>query len=230
MWWGLTESPQLSPRSLRPDKQEDTHTAVALRAYIHGLELLPQRAEFYLYNEILPGYAWIFPLGDSRANIGLGMRLDKFRREKLNLKQMLAVFMDMPEIKKRLQPGWELKDVATWQLGFGSQKNIRRVYDGALLVGDAAELINPLTGGGIHNALISAELAASSIHEALVMGDVSREKLMEYETAVHDKLWSGMRSAYLLQRMLQWTPWAVDWLIRFAGSSSGLTQTFMEKF
>jgi flavin-dependent dehydrogenase len=53
----------------------------------------------------------------------------------------------------------------------------RHAYDGALLVGDAAGFINPLTGGGIHNGITSAILAAETIDEALKQGDVSRETL-----------------------------------------------------
>ncbi len=69
-------------RGLRPKEEQhvDGHRAVALRAYIEDIEEIPQTAEFYLYEEINPGYAWIFSLGNNRANIGLGMRLDQFRQ------------------------------------------------------------------------------------------------------------------------------------------------------
>ncbi len=125
----------------------DGHRAVALRAYIEDLELYPHEVEFYLYDKILPGYAWVFPAADNMANIGLGMRLDHFRRLKRNLKKMLQDFLEMPAIRERLKHGGVLRDVATWQLNFGSQRNLQHVYDGAVLVGDAAGFINPLTGG-----------------------------------------------------------------------------------
>ena len=60
-------------RAIRPDEHADHHRAVALRAYIEDIEELPHQVEFYLYDDILPGYAWIFPIGEGRANIGLGM-------------------------------------------------------------------------------------------------------------------------------------------------------------
>ena len=216
-------------RALRPDKHVDGHRAVALRAYIDDLELLPHHVEFYLYDQILPGYAWIFPLGEDKANIGLGMRLDKFREGEYNLNEMLARLLEMPEIKKRVKNGGHLRDVATWQLNFGSQENIQRVYPGALLVGDAAGLINPLTGGGISNAITSAWLAAETTHAAFLKDDFSQEALFPYEGYCQTAFWSTMRRSYLLQRALEHIPFAVDWIVKQAREGSDFAQTFMTK-
>jgi geranylgeranyl reductase family protein len=216
-------------RALRPDEHEDNHRAVALRAYIEDIDELPGRVEFYLYEQILPGYAWIFPLGENKANIGLGMRLDKFREEDKNLKEMLQRFMDMPDIKKRLHNGGHLEGVATWQLNFGSQKNIQRAYDGALLVGDAAGLINPLTGGGISNAITSAWLAADTVHSAFLTGDFSLKTLQAYDDYCNQVLWPTMRRSYLLQRSLEYLPFIVDWLVGRAEHNNEFAQTFMTK-
>lgn len=216
-------------RAVRPDKHVDEHRAVALRAYIEDLELLPHHVEFYLYDQILPGYAWIFPLGDNKANIGLGMRLDKFREGDHNLKEMLGRLLEMPEIKKRIKNGGEIRDVATWQLNFGSQKNIQRAYAGALLVGDAAGLINPLTGGGISNAVTSGWLAAETTHAAFLKNDFSYESLFPYETYCEKAFWSTMHRSYLLQRALEHLPFAVDWIVKQAREGSEFAQTFMTK-
>ena len=216
-------------RTIRPDDHVDHHRAVALRAYIEDIEELPHQVEFYLYQEILPGYAWIFPLGEGKANIGLGMRLDTFREKNYNLKKMLQDFMEMPDIKKRLKNGGQVHGVATWQLNFGSQKNIRRAYDGALLVGDAAGFINPLTGGGISNAVISAWLATETVHQAFLKEDFSLNTLKVYEEYCEQQLWRGLRRSYYLQRVMEYAPFAVDWLVRRAQSSSEFAQIFMTK-
>ena len=60
-----------------------------------------------------------------------------------------------------------------WPLKFGSIKKIKRAYNGALLIGDAGAFINPLTGGGIHNSMISARIAADVTQRALEAGDLS---------------------------------------------------------
>ena len=218
-------------RNLRPKEKQhvDQHRAVAIRAYLDGIEEIPGEVEFYLYDEILPGYSWIFPLGNDKANIGLGMRLDIFRKHKLNLEKMMHDFLAMPAIKSRLKDGWQLRDLATWQLNFGSQKNLQTTYDGALLVGDAAGYINPLTGGGIHNAIISAELAADVVENALQKGDTSRDMLKIYEQQCHDEMWDSMKSAYRFQKTFMYFPSIVDVLVRFGKQSSALTQTFLSK-
>jgi geranylgeranyl reductase family protein len=218
-------------RALRPKQTQhhDNHRAVALRAYIEDLEEIPHTVEFFLYKEILPGYAWIFPIGDGRANIGLGLRLDHFRKHKLKLKTMLQDFLEMPAIKKRLKHGGQLRDVATWQLNFGSQKKLQHVYDGALLVGDAAGLINPLTGGGIHNALISARLAAETAHEALAEGDTSFERLRVYADLCHQEMWDSMKRSYTMQRTFLYFPFLIDWLVIWGEENSQLAQTFLTK-
>ncbi len=215
-------------RALRPRKQKDCHRAVALRAYIEDLELLPHTSEFHFNRDILPGYAWIFPLGGHRANIGLGIRLDKLRRAKLNLKQMLFDFLAVPAIKERLKEGGQLRDLATWQLNYGSQKRVQRAFDGAVLIGDAGALINPLTGGGIRNALLSAQLAAAVIHKGLKTGDLSRRNLQTYEQGCHKALWSNMRFSYLVQRLILF-PRLADLIVKQARSNRLFARTIVPK-
>ena len=218
-------------RHLRPEagQHADLHRAVALRAYVEGLELFPHEVEFFLYEEVLPGYAWIFPAGDDLANVGLGMRLDIFRARKGNLKKMLQEFLAMPDIRARLRDGYAVRDVAIWQLNFGSQEGLQHAFDGALLVGDAAGFINPLTGGGIYNGIVSGLLAAETVDAALGRGDVSREGLRVYEERCQEAMWSGMRTSFLYQRILLKYPGAVDWLIRFLGRHGGIAKTFVSK-
>jgi menaquinone-9 beta-reductase len=218
-------------RHLRPKERQhmDSHRAVALRAYIDDIQEFPQEVEFYLYKDILPGYAWIFPIGENKANIGLGMRLDHFRQKKYNLEKMLKDFLEMPVIKKRLLHGGRLRDVATWQLNFGSQKNLQHVFDGAILVGDAAGFINPLTGGGIHNGLISAELAAQVADEAFKADDFSRSQMGGYEQLCHESMWKSMRNSYWMQRTFMHFPILVDFLVKRMKENSSLAQTFLTK-
>ena len=218
-------------RNLRPKEEthKDHHRAVALRAYIENLDEIANTVEFYLYKEILPGYAWIFPIGEGQANIGLGLRLDHLRKHKARLNAMLQDFLEMPAVKKRLKQGWQLRDIATWQLNFGSQKHLQHVFDGALLVGDAAGFINPLTGGGIHNALISARLAAETIHQALEKQDISRQSLQIYEDFCQEEMWESMKRSHLMQRAFLYFPFLIDWLVKWGKENSQLAQTFLTK-
>jgi flavin-dependent dehydrogenase len=135
----------------------------------------------------------------------------------------------MPEIKPRLKRGGELEGIKIWQLNFGSQKKLQHVYDGALLVGDAAGFINPLTGGGIHNALMSSIFAGQTIEEALQRNDTSRESLKIYEDFCHDAMWKGMRRSFFIQRWLLRFPSIADIFFNYAGEDGALAKTFLEK-
>lgn len=218
-------------RALRPEENRhvDKHRAVALRAYVEDLEELPHEIEFYLYKGIVPGYAWIFPIGEGKANVGLGMRLDIFRRQKRDLHEMLQIFLEMPAIKKRLKHGGQLRDVATWSLNFGSQKNLKHVYNGAMLVGDAAGFINPLTGGGIHNAIISGKFAAETIETALRQGNISAAALKIYEQRCHEEMWAGMRRSFFFQRLMGQFPFIVDILVSRMNANSQFAEAFLTK-
>jgi len=216
-------------RALRPDKQQDRHRAVAIRVYVDDFVEYAHQVEFYLYKDILPGYAWIFPTAKGQANIGLGIRLDHFRRVKGNLEKMLNQFLDMADIKKRFKSKTRMYGVSSWQLNFGSQP-MQRAYEGAMLVGDAASLINPLTGGGIYNAIVSAEFAAAVAHEALQDNDLSRERLKEYENRCNQDLWPVMKRSFLMQQWLVPYPLLLEGLIRTLGANSSFAQTFLTKF
>ena len=218
-------------RALRPKQHVDMHRSVALRAYIDDIDELPHRIEFYLYKQILPGYAWIFPIGKNRANVGVGMRLDKFRQAESDLKDLLRLFLKMPAIQPRLERGGQLRNIKTWQLNFGSQRDLQHAYDGALLVGDAAGFINPLTGGGIENALISSVIAANVADRALTNGDVSQKSLKVYEQLCNEAMWSGMHRSFLFQKWLLHprVSFLLDLLLKRASANNSFVQTFMKK-
>jgi geranylgeranyl reductase family protein len=216
-------------KGLDSDKHESRHRAVALRTYIDDIAEQSHRLEFYLPGCILPGYAWIFHSGSGRANLGLGMRLDKLRRSDRSLEELLELFLDMPIIRERLPGNLRPVNISAGQLNLGSQ-NIQRAFDGALLVGDAAGLVNPLSGGGIRNGLESALIAADVIKGALEDDDVSLNKLGSYDRAIRAVMWTRMRRSHMLQRSMLRFPGLVDLLIRYVGSNRELTSLIIRKF
>jgi flavin-dependent dehydrogenase len=106
---------------------------------------------------------------------------------------------------------------------------LQHVYDGALLVGDAAGFINPLTGGGIHNALVSAQIAGETVAGALQRGDASRSAMQVYEARCHAALWDSMRRSFFIQRSLLRFPFLVDFLVRRMQANSALAKIFLTK-
>lgn len=130
----------------------------------------PQTTEFYFGNEVAPlGYAWIFPKGNEKANVGIGVRgrpakpyLDKF------IKQNSGIFARARRI-------WVEAAPVTMN---GLLNKI--VDDNVMLVGEAAGQVIPLTGGGIHSSIVGGRMAGETAVEALEEENLSHGKLAKY--------------------------------------------------
>lgn len=126
--------------------------------------------EIYLGNKVAPeSFAWLVPLGNGRARIGLTTKSDAISY----LKNLLR----MPSIKKRLRV--LESEIKCRPIPFGPAQ---KTYGLRILsVGDAAGQVKTTSGGGIYYGLIGAELAALTLREALNKGDLSPFALKIYE-------------------------------------------------
>ena len=215
-------------RALRPNRQQDRHRLITLRGYLHGIETTPGLVEFHFPRAILPGYIWIFPMGDNYANIGLGMRVDHYRRSRESLRSLLDNFLQKQSIRERLHPNWKIEELGGSDMNMASQKKVQRSFDGALLIGDAGAWVDPLTGGGICNAMISAHIAAEVIDQALQRGDSSRRALIEYERICADRILKEVRRSYRLQRLFTSVPSVLN-SMAYIGSHTGLLSRFANR-
>ena len=139
-----------------------------------GIDIDPTCTDYYLGSDVAPGgYAWVFPKGENRANVGLGLQADLAG-------EPAQVWLDrFVESVPGLAQGSPVTFVA------GGVPVVpalpRLVADGLLLVGDAARQVDPLTGGGIGNAMLAGRLAAQVAAQALADGDVSAARLAAYQ-------------------------------------------------
>ncbi|RME79675.1 MAG: geranylgeranyl reductase family protein [Methanobacteriota archaeon] len=182
------------------EKVEPEHHVVALRQYWEGVEGMSDKIELHFMEGILPGYFWIFPLPNGKANVGIGI-LTKFQREqRIDLKKSLEEAIEHPMMKDRFKNAKPLEDAKGWGLPLGSKR--RKGYgDGFLLVGDACSLIDPFSGEGVGNALISGKLAASVIDNAHKKGDFSAETLKEYDELLKEEMDEELQTMYKLQKL-----------------------------
>jgi geranylgeranyl reductase family protein len=197
-------------RALLGDKPIAAHRAVAIRAYVHGIATLAHTIELHWYAHFAPGYAWVFPTGPSSANVGVVVRADRFKQRGVPLDRLLDDFLQAPEFRRRMDPGATVNPGATWQLPSAIPRATRRAFDGALLVGDAARLVDALTGEGIHNAVASADIAADVTHRALSRGDASRSVLAEFDARCERELEPLIRRSYRVHRRVAEHPLAIE--------------------
>lgn len=151
-------------------KREDRPMGVAVRTYFesprHDDDYLETWLELWDGDTLLPGYGWIFGVGDGTSNVGLGL---------LNTSESFKG-MDYRDLLKRwvkgMPPEWGYVEEnmttpirgAALPMAFNRQPHYTR---GLVLVGDAGGMINPFNGEGIAYALETGHIAAETIVQAL---------------------------------------------------------------
>jgi geranylgeranyl reductase family protein len=192
------------------------HRAVAIRGYVTGLSLEPHTVEGHFHPVLWPGYAWIFPTHANSANIGLGMDVRYYRRRKQNLRQLFQKFLHLPRIRNRLAKDYILRQCESWPINLGPPVWRRLAGNRCMLVGDAAGLANPLTGGGIANAMISGKIAAEVLAENLCKNTLSRTHLKEYERRIKKTLGTELGLSSKASRILSVSPYCVERMFQSA--------------
>lgn len=136
----------------------------------------PHRLELYFGNQVAPrGYIWIFPKGEDLANVGIGIGGSQQKSAKFYLNRWLRQNSDLFGQSSIIEENSGGIPVG----GFLEQM----VADRLVLVGDAARQVNPIHGGGMHEGMVAAKLAAERIVEAFNQQDFSQEFLASYEEA-----------------------------------------------
>lgn len=133
----------------------------------------PDCIDFYFGSVAPGGYAWIFPKGDDIANVGLGILTTQ--TDKTAYEHLLEFVKNNPATRNA-QPV-EL-NVGGDPVG-GMLKDI--IADNVMVVGDAASMVNPLTGGGIISGMTGGMIAGQVAAAAIKDNDYSKKRLTEYK-------------------------------------------------
>jgi digeranylgeranylglycerophospholipid reductase len=132
--------------------------------------------EFHLGQSLAPGgYAWVFPKGNNRANVGLAVTPERTSEKKA--KEYLGDF-----VARRFSNFKIIESMMGAVPCFDRNKNL--VKENVLLVGDAGRVIDSLSGAGISNALLSGKIAGSVVSRYIKDGGLSASFLKKY----HDEL------------------------------------------
>lgn len=205
---------------------------VGLRAYYKGVTgMHPDNfIELHFLPEVLPGYLWIFPMADGRANVGIGMMSEKIREKKINLREeMLKALKTNPNLKDRFVDAELDEKILGWGLPMCLNKQ-RLSGDNFLLLGDAASLIDPFSGEGIGNALFSGMLAAYAADEALKANKYDDAFLKEkYDDVLFKKIGGELKMSAFLQRLCHY-PWLFNFVVKKAHKSPTLNAAITSMF
>ena len=160
-----------------------------------GVNIDKNYIHIFFGNDVAPcGYAWIFPKEFS-ANVGLGI-LEK--KAKMKAFDYVRKFIEEHEnIFRNAQP------IEANAGGVPVAHFTEMTADGVMLVGDAAQLVNPIHGGGItraiHSSLIASEVAENAMNE----GDLSKERLKEYEMKWEEEYGEKTKKLMKLRNFLE---------------------------
>ena len=181
-------------------KMEMEHTALGIRCYYDGVGGLTDQIELHFLKEINPGYFWLFPAGEGKANIGLGLSKKNIKEQKKNLIDLLDVVIHLEYFKDRFAGAKPIEKPKGWNLPMGSTHR-KNHGNGFMLLGDAAGLIDPFTGEGIGNAMVSAKHAIITAKHAIRENDLSEKSLSEYDKNMWEEIGPELRVSTNLQKL-----------------------------
>jgi geranylgeranyl reductase family protein len=162
-------------------KRADRPIGVAVRTYFesprHDDDYLEIWLELWDGDRLLPGYGWIFGVGDGTSNVGLGLLNTSEAFQHVDYRDLLRRWV------KAMPDDWGFHDEAmtapirgaALPMAFNRQPHYTR---GLVLVGDAGGAINPFNGEGIAYAMETGRIAAETIVQALARTPAGRERLL----------------------------------------------------
>ena len=173
----------------------------------------PDYCIIHLDQNLAPGgYAWVFPKGPDKVNIGLGVQqlafnlYNKSYGTNKNIKHLIDDYVKInPVITEPELPNTEEDQDNTWGTW---QVSVRRQNDclvgnGYMLVGDSAWMPKPLDAGGIGPAIIAATIAGKNAVESIQASDVSESGLWKYNTDFMSEYGYKTAGLEIFRRMLQ---------------------------
>jgi geranylgeranyl reductase family protein len=198
--------------SLGMEKREDRPMGVGVRRYYTtprtNDEYLESHVEIWDHADpkepkLLPGYGWIFGMGDGTSNVGLGILSTSSAYGKTDYRALLRSWLNgTPEQWGFREPNATGKILgAALPMSFNRTPHYR---SGLLLVGDAGGMVNPFNGEGIAYAMESARLAAECTAHAMArpQGTARERALQRYPTALREELGGYFRLGNVFSRLI----------------------------
>ncbi len=186
------------------EKEIDGDDVVGTGRYILDFEPAKEAPEFFTPDYCIihldqfmapAGYAWVFPKGKTKVNIGLGISKSGLERRNRrlglndNLQSLIDKYVaDNPVIKNAKQPQGESDSGNTkgnWQVPV-RRHNDCMVANGFAVVGDAAWMPRPIDAGGISPSIYGGTILGKVVAEALEAGDTSESFALEVQRRVHE--------------------------------------------
>ncbi len=213
-------------RALGASRRRGYPLGMALRGYYRS----PRHDDPYIEShldirdsrgEVVPGYGWIFPLGDGRVNVGVGLLSTEQRWKGVNTSRLMEAFV------AGAPKSWGLSEATSCGPPTGGKLPMSlavqpRTGANVVVIGDASGAINPFNGEGIAYGYETGRLAAASLSEALA-GD-GPAALTRYDERLDAAFASYYRVGRAFVRLIS-NPAAMHWCVAVGMRS----ETFMKE-
>ncbi len=170
-------------RALGVDRVKAWPMGMALRGYYTSERSHEAWIDSHLdirdpHGEVVPGYGWIFPLGDGRLNVGVGLLSTAGAWKGVNTTKLQEYFVAQVAEEWGLSEATSLGTPTGGRLPMGLARG-PRVGENTIVIGDAAGTVNPFNGEGIAYGYETGRLGASAVGAALLSGDARDLELYE---------------------------------------------------
>lgn len=205
--------------------------SLGVRTYFTGVTGLhpEQFIELHFMEELLPGYLWIFPMADGIVNVGLGVLFEKVKASPDSLAEMLnQIIRTHPRLASRFSQAIMTGKIEAHGLPLGPDPK-KISGEGFLLTGDAASLVDPFTGEGIGNAMISGGIAASMVMESFSANNFSAKFLVQYDERIRKRFDRELKTSHRIQELCA-HPALFNLVVKKANRNKELKEMFTKMY
>ncbi len=212
-------------------KMDPRHYTGAVRAYYKNIaDTANDVMEIHLLKEYPAAYFWIFPLLNKTANVGFGMLSENISKHKINLRKSLTdIITNHPALSIRFKHAQPLDEITGFGLPMGSRR-VKISGSRFMLCGDAASLIDPATGEGIGNAMLSGKLAAEQAIKCFEQNNFSENFMSGYGSALFRLIGKELKTKYLIQRLIGNRPWLANAAVTLAAKNNWVKKRMQKMF
>jgi menaquinone-9 beta-reductase len=193
-------------RALGLALNSDAHTSIAIRAYARAATPRKPLMQIDMIDGIIwPGYAWIFDSGSQIVNVGLGTELLAYKAQKRRLPEVLASYLSL--LGEDFV--FDQASVHSAPLPLPSKlPPLAHPAQSAALIGNAASMINPLTGEGISYGMVAGVLLGRALADAVRRGQDLGPAALRYEKDFRARLSAHFHNNVDLRGILRFRPLA----------------------